>query len=212
VKVAIDLLAEPGLDPARAQRVDAHVGRQGAREALAEREHAALDGGEQLRVFACHAGRHVVPAHVDDRPATLLPAHDLAHRIRAGDRALQVDREQDVELALPLPRRRLAGQHVGAGVVDPHVDATERVARLRNHALARFARGEVGLADVRAPAARRDRVGHLRRALGRGAVGEQHDGSLVGVGLGDRASDPAARAGDDGVQAVQPARPGRLHR
>jgi hypothetical protein len=43
-------------------------------------------------------------------------------------------------------------------------------------------------------------------------VREQHDGSLRGVGRGDGASDPAARAGHDRVQAVQPARPGRFSR
>src|SRR5918992_322335 len=91
VEVTIDLLAEARLDPSRAQDVDTNVGREGAREALAERQHPALDGGEQLRVVAGHAGRDVVPAHVDDRSAALLAAHDLAGRVRAGDRALEVD-------------------------------------------------------------------------------------------------------------------------
>src|SRR5262245_14378653 len=60
MELAIGVLAEAGLDPPGAQDVDAHVRRQAAREALAEAEHAALDGREQLRVLAGHAGRHVV--------------------------------------------------------------------------------------------------------------------------------------------------------
>jgi hypothetical protein len=76
--------------------------------------------------------------------------------------------------------------------------------------LAGAARCEVGLADQRAPAARRDRVGDLLRAVGRGAVREQYDGSLSGVRLGYRAPDPAARARDDRAQVLQPTRPGRF--
>src|SRR5215207_1872955 len=91
VELAIGLFGETGLDPPGAEHVDAHLRRQAAREALAERQDPALDGGEQLRVIAGHACRHVVPAHVDDRPTALLPAHDLARRVRAGDRALEVD-------------------------------------------------------------------------------------------------------------------------
>src|SRR5262245_9927852 len=87
VESGIGVLAEARLDPPRREDVDAHVGREVAREALAEREHAALDGGEQLGVLAGHAGRDVIPAHVDDRAPTL--AHQLADRIRAGDRALE---------------------------------------------------------------------------------------------------------------------------
>ena len=104
---------------------------------------------------------------------------------------------------LPLPLRRLAGEHVGAGVVDPHVDPAELVVRPGHQALARVARREIGLADERAAAARRDRVGDLARTVGGVAVREQHDGSLGRICLGDGAADPAARAGDDGVQALQ---------
>src|SRR5829696_929584 len=154
-KVGVGVLAEAGLDPPRAQDVDADVGGEIAREALAERQHAALDRGEQLRVLAGHAGRHVVPAHVHDRPTTILVAHDLAGRVRARDRALEIDGEQDVELALPRPPRRLAGEHVRAGVVDPDVEAAELLARLGDQALTGLARREIGLAYERVPAARR---------------------------------------------------------
>jgi hypothetical protein len=58
--------------------------------------------------------------------------------------------------------------------------------------------------------ARADRVGDLARAVLRCAMREQYDGSLGGVRLGDRAPDPAARPGDDGVQTQQPTRPGRF--
>jgi hypothetical protein len=138
----------------------------------------------------------VVPAHVDDGAAVLLAAHDLTDRIRARDRALEVDREQDVELALPIPRRRVAGEDVGAGVVDPDVDAAELPAGFVDQPLAGFARAEIGLSDERPLA---DRVSDLARALGRRAVREQDDGALGREGLGDGAADAAARAGDDGV-------------
>src|SRR5919199_6934635 len=51
-ELGIRLLGEAGLDPARTQHVHAHVRRHAAREALAEGQDAALDGGEQLRVLA----------------------------------------------------------------------------------------------------------------------------------------------------------------
>jgi hypothetical protein len=134
--------------------------------------------------------------------------HDRAGRVRAGDRALEVDRQQRVELAFPLPRRRLAGEHVGASVVDPHVEAAELLARRGDEPLAGLAGPQVGLADVRAAAAGRDRLGDLARALGRAAVRDQYHGSLSGEGLGDGAADPAARPGHNGVQAGEPACPG----
>ena len=39
---------------------------------------------------------------------------------------LQIELEQRLELALGRPARSLAGEHVGAGVVDPDVDVLER--------------------------------------------------------------------------------------
>ena len=50
--------------------------------------------------------------------------------------------------------RLLAGEHVGAGVVDPHVEAAEALARLGDERLAARARAEVGVCDERAAAAR----------------------------------------------------------
>jgi hypothetical protein len=138
-------------------------------------------------------------------------AHDLAGRVGARDRPLEVDGQQRVELTLPLPLRRLAGEHVRTGVVDPDVEAAELLARVGDEALAAVARCEVGLEDERAPAARRDRVGDRARTLGRGAMREQDDGSLGGIRLCDGTADPAARAGDDGMQTVQPGR-GRFGR
>jgi hypothetical protein len=49
-----------------------------------------------------------------------------------------------------------------------------------------------------------DRLSDLARALGRGAMRDQDGRALGRIGLGDGASDPAARAGDDGAQAVEP--------
>ena len=122
--------ANAGLDPAGAQHVDADVGRQARARLLLKASTPPLTAAEQLRVLARHAACDVVPAHVEDRPTVLLLAHQLAGGIRARDRALEVDREQQVELALPVPVGRVAGEHVGAGVVDPHVEPAEPLARL----------------------------------------------------------------------------------
>ena len=57
--VVVDAGAERRLDPAGRQDVDAHARRDRSRERLAEREHAALHRGEQLRVGArpCRSAR-----------------------------------------------------------------------------------------------------------------------------------------------------------
>ena len=154
---------ERGLDPARAQDVDPHRRRERARQALAVGEHAALDRAEHLGIGTGHAARDVVPAHVHDRAAAGLLAHHGAGRVRARDRALDVDGEQEVQLALPVPAGRVAGEHVGAGVVDPHVEAAEPLARLRDERLAARARAEVGAHDDGVAAPCRDVVGDRER-------------------------------------------------
>src|SRR5262249_25092700 len=130
----------------------------------------------------------------------------LADRVGAGDRALEVDREQDVELALPLPRRGIARQDVGAGVVDPHVDAAELVGGLRDEALACLARAEGGLHHQGASVACRDRVSDRACALGRRPVRQQDRRALGREGLSDGAANPAARARHHYVEAVESAR------
>src|SRR3954454_14210269 len=191
---------EGRLDPPGAQDVDADARRERAGEAAAEREHAALDRAEQLRVRACYAARHVVPAHVHDAPAAGLLAHDGARGVRAGDRALEIDRQQEVELALPLPARRLAGEHVGARVVDPHVEAAEPLARLGGERLAAVAGPQVARGDERA---RADPPGDGTGGGLAGAVGDEHGGAGGRERLGDRGPDAAARARDDGARALE---------
>ena len=137
-------------------------------------------------------------------PPRGLLAHHRAGRVRARDRALEVDGQQEVELALPVPVRRLAGEHVGARVVDPHVEAAEPLARLGDERLAAGARAEVGLRDERAAAARRDALGDRPRGRLAAAVGDEHRGAGAGERLRDRGADAAARARDDGAGAVEP--------
>ena len=125
-------------------------------------------------------------------------------RIRRGDqprapnRRLQVDVEEHVELALVRPRPRLPGEHVGAGVVDPHVDVLERAERVANDRGAAVERAEVRLeqrmgpgpsSPARASAASAERQKPMPT---RGAGGGERDR--------DRPADPGAGSGDDGAQ------------
>src|SRR5215207_3704558 len=202
-ELVVRLLRERGLDPARAEDVDAHLRAEGTGQALAVGEHAALDRAEQLGIVAGHAGRDVVPAHVHDRAPGLLTHHG-AGRVRACDGALEVDGQEEIQLALPIPAGGVPGEHVGAGVVDPHVEAAEALPRLRDERLAARARTQVGARDKRAVAPCRDAVDdRVRRRLA-AAVRHEHGRTGAGERLGDRGADAAARARDDGAYAVEP--------
>src|SRR3954469_17583063 len=204
-------LAEGGLDPARAQDVHPHLRGERAGEALAVGEDPALDRAEQLGIRAGHAARHVVPAHVEDGAAVRLPAHDGARGGRARDRALEVHGQQQVELALPVPLRRVAREHVGGRVVDPHVELAEALARLGDERLAARAGAQVGARDDRAAAALRDAFRDAAGGALAAAIGHEHRRAGARESLGDGGADAGARAGDDGARAVEPAR-ARLRR
>ena len=80
-----EIRGERGVDPAGSEYIDAHSRRHRSRERLAEREHASLDRGEELRIGSCHSGQHVVPTHIDDhatvrleRPGSQRPARTRA--------------------------------------------------------------------------------------------------------------------------------------
>jgi len=130
-------------------------------------------------------------------------AHHGAGRVRACDGALEVDGEQEVQLSLPVPAGRVPGEHVGAGVVDPHVEAAQPLARLRDERLAARARTEVGARDDRAAAACRDAVGDRERGRLAAAVGHEHGRAGAGERLRDRGADAAARARDDRAGPVE---------
>ena len=136
----------------------------------------------------------------------LLLAHHGAGGVGARDRALEVDGHEQVELALPVPAGLLAGEHVGAGVVDPDVEPAEPLARLGHEGLAARARAEVGLHDGRAAAARRDALGDRSRGRLAAAIGDEHRGAGAGERFRDRGADAAARARDDRAGAVEPER------
>ena len=93
-----------------------------ARQRLAEREHAALDRGEDLGSRPVHAGEDVIPGHVDDHAAGPARAGGAAacHDARIVPRR---STSSSVELLHVRQRRALAGQDVRAGVVDPDVHA-----------------------------------------------------------------------------------------
>jgi hypothetical protein len=145
----------------------------------------------------------VVPAHVHDRAAAGLLTHNRTGRIRARDGALEVDGEQQVQLALPVPAGLVAGEHVGARVVHPDVEAAEPLACLRDERLAARARREVGAGDERAAARCGDAIGNGARAVLAAAVRHEHRRAGAGERLGDRGADAAARPSDDRADPVK---------
>src|SRR3954463_1890332 len=200
----VGLLPECRLDPTGAEDVDADRRREGTRETLAEGQDAALDRAEELGVATGHAARDVVPAHVHDRAAAGLLAHDRAGCVRAGDGALEIDGQEKVELAFPVPVGRISGEHVGSGVVDPHVQAPQPLPRLGDERVAARSRAEVGPRDERAAATGCDAVGDRVRTCLALAVRDEHRGSGGRQRLRDRGADAAARAGDDRADGVEP--------
>src|SRR5919198_1335551 len=197
--------------PQRLSGVDSDPRRQAARQALAVGEHPALDGAEQLGVLAGHAGGDVVPAHVHDDPTPGLLAHDGAGGIRARDGPLEVHREQEIELALPLPAGGLAREHVRAGVVDPYVESAERLAGVRHQRVTAGPGAHVGLGDQCTATPRLDPLGDRGRRVRAVAVGHEDRCARATEGLGDGSADAAARAGDDGPYAVERARARLCH-
>ena len=72
----------------------------------------------------------LVPAHVQDharRAAAAALPHPLADRSDSRMVATHIDLPQSLQFLLERPAGRRAGQHVGAGVVDPNVDAAAPV-------------------------------------------------------------------------------------
>ena len=108
--------------------VDAHAVARGlARDRAREADHARLGRRVDDRALRADAAR--LGGDVDDRAAAALAACRRQHRVRDGDRAAQVDAEDEV------PQRLVGvdeeGEAVGAGVVDEHVDRAELALGLR---------------------------------------------------------------------------------
>ena len=80
----------------------------------------------------------------------------------------------------------VAGEHVGAGVVDPYVEAAEPLARLGDERLAARARAEVGARDERVAAALRDAGGDRARGRLAAAISDEHRGAGAGERFRDR--------------------------
>ena len=100
-------------------------------------------------------------------------------------------------------RGAVAGEDVGARVVDPCVEAAERSARGGTDRADRLRVGEVELQDRRAAAERADLALDLRRAGLVRAIGERDVGSCARRGQRDRATDAARPAGHEHGAAGQ---------
>jgi hypothetical protein len=136
----------------------------------------------------------MVPRDVDDR-APAGAGHHLGRRARSEPGALEIDGDDPVPLVLGGPPDRLAGEDVGAGVVDPDVDTPEppegRVAQPLDVLAPRDVRAHRDGAPALAHDLRHDGLGLDLRVR----VVHHHVGALGGEGQGDRPSDPAAGAG-----------------
>jgi hypothetical protein len=97
---------------------------------------------------------------------------------------------------------RLAGQDVGAGIVDPDVDVFERRERVGNDRGTAIERGEVGLEEVmRADPPRVAKlVCEFTGGVGRAAEADPDAGTGGGEGDGDCPADSGAGSGDDRAQ------------
>ena len=138
-------------------------------------------------------------------PAAGLLAHHGARRVGARDRPLEVDRQQEVELALPVPAGRLARQHVRARIADPHVESTEPFPGLGDQRLTAVAGAEVRLDDEPAAAGAGDPLRDRRRPVRAVPVRHEHRRARAAERLCDGGADAAARARDDGPHPVEPA-------
>lgn len=187
-EVAHLLPAHRRVDPAGAQRVDAHAARPvGLRGRARERDHAGLAGGVARHAGAGIEGRH--RGDVDDRAAALRD-HGRQHRALAAHGAAKVDLVQPPPV-LVVDVGRVVVAH-DAGAVHEHVDATEG----RDHRGHGRAHGGV--------------VGHV--AVERGAVahrlrprpaGDGDARALAREARGHRRADAARGADDEAGLALQ---------
>ena len=84
------------LDPAGREIVDAHLGRIGTRQTLAETEDPGLHRGKHLRIAAFHAMERKVPGHVEDDPRSG-GLHERRNTPATVNRALEIDLDQPLE-------------------------------------------------------------------------------------------------------------------
>ena len=105
--------------------------------------------------------------------------------------------DQQIELLDARQRGGVAGENVGAGVVDPDVEAAERAPRGRREIANRREVGEIELEDGGAATELADGAPYLVGAAGVRAIGDRDVGARARGGERDRAADPARRAGDE---------------
>ena len=109
----------------------------------------------------------------------------------------------------PILVRRLAGQNVGTGVIDPDINPAETVSNRADQFRQVFIIGDVHLQRDTLPPQRFDLRDDLVGSVPVGAVGRRDIGTGRGTGQRDCPSDPARRPGhDDDLVAQQQVRAG----
>jgi hypothetical protein len=196
-------VAEAGLDPPGPEYVDPDQRCERAGQRAAEAESAALHRGEELGVVARHPLEDVVPRHVDDDAAGGLGAHQIGRGPGREHGTAQVYPEQQVQLLPSGEPGPFAGEHVGAGIVDPGVHPTEGLLHGLDQDGELLRLRDVGSDDQRALTGRPD-VG--RDAVGAGlvpAIGEGHVGTGPRGSQRDGAADATRGPGHEDALAGQ---------
>ena len=130
---------------------------------------------------------------VDDAAALAQATARLAHGVEA---ALEVDRDDAIELVIVHFDQRRLLQHTG--VVHQHVDTAEGRFRGIEHPPYGSGVGHVGLGGQRAAAGRFDIGRHRGGGAGIAGVIDDHGEAVAGQTTGDRGTDAARGAGDQG--------------
>ena len=142
-----------------------------------------------------------IDADVDDPAAATLGDHLLGRQLDTEERALEIDRDDHVELVLGRVERRGARLH--PGVVDEDVEPPERRHGAVDQLLDVGDARDVRLDGLGAAAGRLDLLLRRVRRVGVLVIVDRDRGTLAGELDRDRAADPAVAAGDDGGLAVE---------
>ncbi len=138
VPISAGRFAPGGLNPARRDRVDSHLRCNGLTKTCGVRHHSCLGDAEQLARVSFHSLRRLIPADEDHRWRGRGRLLDQSVGNQSGqlDRADHINIDQVPQLGSKVPRRRLAGQYIGPGVVDPGLNLAEllktRIDQLRS--------------------------------------------------------------------------------
>ena len=168
-----------------------------ARERLGKRHQPALAGRIDRfarRADACGVGRNV------DNPALAPLDHVGQHRLMHVEGADQIDRnELAPEIRIGVDER---AEHIPAGIVDEHVDQTERLAHRRDRLIDVCTIRDVAGKRLRGTAVRSNRSGDILGGI-EVDVANRHLGSRGCEPPGGRTAYAASTAGDGHHLAFQ---------